>query len=559
MTTGTDSPAPRVFLPAIASGLMLWACFFPLNLGPLAFVALVPWLSLVRAENVSRWRRYAAAFVGALCFFGPALQWVRVASPPMYASWVFLALYCSLLYSVALFLLRRLDRLLGWPLAFTVPIVFVALDYFRMHFPTGFPFLEPLGIYQLIGFGWYMLGYTQHATLPLLQLADLGGVYLVTFLVCAFNGATYEWVIRQPWVRRVLFRWPPDHRIGFFREMWVSAAATCGVVFGVAYGITKIDQAKFENGPRIAAIQADIEQDIKMKDERKLFVTYDELCRIAARRADLVIWPETCNPMAWHAVRSGNAPRNFELLVNHTRDYYRDLVSREYRTHVLFGLSTFEWDGDKENRYNSAALFSPQGEFLGRYDKMHLVPMGEYVPLEKTFPWLHRFTPYEEGYSCRPGETYTRFPLKIGERTYTFGVLICYEDSDPFIARQYVRSEPVDFLVNISNDGWFKGTEEHEQHLAICRFRAVEARRSIVRAVNMGISAFIDSNGRVQALPGDNWAHSVKLDGTVTDKVKLDKRDSFYARTGDWLPAFCWAFLIAMHLLAMIKARRQRT
>src|SRR5204863_6152064 len=163
--------------------------------------------------------------------------------------------------------------------------------------------------------------------------------------------------------------------------------------------------------------------------------------------------------------------------------------------------------------------------------KMHLVPFGEYVPLGETFPFLQAFTPYKGDYSCKPGEHYTRFPLQFGEKKYTFGCIICYEDSDPYIARQYVRSDPVSFLVNISNDGWFRGTEEHEQHLAICRFRAVECRRSIVRAVNMGISAIIDPDGGV-LLPGDSWAKSKRMEGTVTDKVKIDTRTSFYAQTG---------------------------
>jgi apolipoprotein N-acyltransferase len=95
--------------------------------------------------------------------------------------------------------------------------------------------------------------------------------------------------------------------------------------------------------------------------------------------------------------------------------------------------------------------------------------------------------------------------------------------------------------VNTSNDGWFDGTEEHEQHLAICRFRAVEARRSVVRAVNMGVSAVIDPDGRVVALPAaDSWARSVKTTGIVRAAVPLDDRGSRYAAWGDWVPAACW-------------------
>src|SRR2546421_614088 len=128
---------PRLFIPAIVSGLLLWASFFPLDLGPLAFVALVPWLTLVRADGVSRRRRYLAAYVGGLAFYLPALQWIRVAHDAMYASYFFLAFYCSLYFVIALFLLRRLDRLAHWPLAFTLPVIWVSLDYCRAHFPSG--------------------------------------------------------------------------------------------------------------------------------------------------------------------------------------------------------------------------------------------------------------------------------------------------------------------------------------------------------------------------------------------------------------------------------------
>jgi apolipoprotein N-acyltransferase len=99
--------------------------------------------------------------------------------------------------------------------------------------------------------------------------------------------------------------------------------------------------------------------------------------------------------------------------------------------------------------------------------------------------------------------------------------------------------------VNISNDGWFDGTEEHEQHLAICRFRAVEARRAIVRAVNMGVSGVIDPDGRVVALPDPDWRKSKKVDAIVTAAVPLDARGSTYAAWGDWVPAGCWLVALA--------------
>jgi apolipoprotein N-acyltransferase len=239
---------------------------------------------------------------------------------------------------------------------------------------------------------------------------------------------------------------------------------------------------------------------------------------------------------------------------------------RPWKTNVLLGLNgVVLGPGDQQTRYNSAVLLQADGQEGGRYDKMHRVPFGEYVPFVDWLPWTRRFAPYDHDYSVAAGDSFTRFPL--GD--HQFGVVICYEDTDPVLARQYVGGDaapPVDFLVNTSNDGWFNGTEEHEQHLAICRFRAIECRRAIVRSVNMGVSAVIDGNGRVlrpdrapdvgpafpferwvvstnESLPVAEWDQYKKVAGVLTASVPLDTRPSLYARWGDWLPWLCWLII----------------
>jgi apolipoprotein N-acyltransferase len=146
--------------------------------------------------------------------------------------------------------------------------------------------------------------------------------------------------------------------------------------------------------------------------------------------------------------------------------------------------------------------------------------------------------------------------------------LICFEDSDPVLARQYVGDSPedskIDFFINISNDGWWRGTSGHDEHLAISRFRAVETRRSICRSVNMGISAVIDANGRVleprtilnldgvkiweipsgtnsaEELPVSRWPEFKQVQGVLLASVPIDNRASLYAQWGDWFPWGCW-------------------
>ncbi|HUR54262.1 MAG TPA: apolipoprotein N-acyltransferase [Gemmataceae bacterium] len=555
---------PRVFLPAVASGLLLWAAFFPLNLGFLAFVALVPWLSLVRAD-VSRRRRYFAAYVGGVTFFLPALQWVRVAHPMMHLSWVGMSLMCPLYWCVALFLLRRIDRLKCVPFALAVPVVWVALEYVRAHFPTGFSFLQHVGLYQLVGFGWYFLGYTQHEFAPLIQIADVGGVYAVSFVVGAVNGLVLDWLARP---------------VVSPRPRFATLAVVALFAGSVVYGFAKLTHAPFAEGPRVAAIQASVPQSDKMDQEKTgdLFDKYDELCRTAAASGvDLVVWPETCYPYGWWTIAPNLDPKSVPTQMLKTAASTKAAlkffatgkaegfipnpnvpVPPPWKTNVLIGTNGYEWDGNRSVPTNTAVLVNADGDAVGRYDKMHLVPFGEYVPFRETLPWMQNFTPYKDDYSCRPGESYTRFEMKARDRVFRFGCLICYEDSDPYLARQYVAEKPVDFLVNISNDGWFDGTEEHEQHLAICRFRAVEARRSVVRAVNMGISAVIDPDGRVIALPGPTWSKSKKTDGIVTATVPLDTRESLYARLGDWVPAACWALLTVGHVAGITQRRRAK-
>jgi apolipoprotein N-acyltransferase len=230
-------------------------------------------------------------------------------------------------------------------------------------------------------------------------------------------------------------------------------------------------------------------------------------------------------------------------------------------------------------KYNTALLVAPNGQVAGHYHKMHLLPFGEFIPFAEVFPWMVRLTPYDATYSCVPGKEATR--LAVGR--HRFGVVICYEDADPPLARQYV--DPVagpraDFLVNISNDGWFKGSCEHEQHLAICRFRAIECRRSVVRSVNMGISGVIDANGRVlaprqlehrpddsriwdiswddrkQELPVQRWGEFKKVSGVLLAVVPLDQRSTLYASWGEWVPLGCWVALGLLLVLALIRRWR---
>lgn len=593
-------PRVRVYLCAVVTGILLWCAFFPLNLGPVAFVALVPFLVLVRCDGISHGRRYLAAWVGGLTFASLAMSWVRVAHPMMtYFAWPGMTLFLSLFFPLALLLLRRLDRLNQPPLAVTLPVVWVALEYFRAHFPTGYPFLKWVGLQHLSGFSWYFLGHTQHEFLPLIQVADVTGVYGVSVAVAAVNGAAYDFAMRvRPvrWLAGLTIAW---RQPTYYREMVAGAIAAAALLLPVGYGTFRLIHKPFATGPRVVLLQNDIDQPTMQTSSIKLFNEYDRMCEAAGRNSpDLIVWPEACYPYADVELTNDAdpfllpKPYDFELAMQDAnidvtrlpQDFTADPENRRlielfrlgrqkyaaktWQTNVLLGTNGADFDGTTLRRYNSAKLLYGDGSPGPRYDKMHLVPFGEYVPFRDSIDWLKVFTPNPDEPGCRPGRDHTRFDILSrkkgpnGEFTsYRFGVLICYEDTEPLLARQFNplsgQAKPVDFLVNISHDGWFDGTEEHEQHLAIARFRAVEARRTLVRAVNYGISAVVDPDGKVTRTPEPTWGESKGIRAVVTEDVPVDDRGSLYAAVGDWVPLLVWLLLVGGLLTGRLKGRQK--
>ena len=224
-----------LLLASLATGGLLWLCYFPVNCGWLAWFALVPLLFLVAAPPGPRSSTCAPTPADSP-LFGPALQWMRVADPRMIITWIFLALYCSIYFPLGLFLVRFLDRRTRLPLAVTLPVVWTALEFFRSTFGTGF--------------SWYLLGHTQHDFLHVIQIADLTGAYGVSFLVVAVNAVLFEMIYR--------WAWPPQR---FFLIQAGAVAAALAAVLG--YGDWRLSQDAFTPGPRVALLQGNVPQQIR--------------------------------------------------------------------------------------------------------------------------------------------------------------------------------------------------------------------------------------------------------------------------------------------------------
>ncbi|HLN32820.1 MAG TPA: apolipoprotein N-acyltransferase [Gemmataceae bacterium] len=539
---------------ALAGAALLWLCYFPANWGWLAWVALVPLLALVKSTAAPR-RIYLAAWVGGMAFFLASLQWLRVADYRMYFTWAALATYCSLYFPAAIFLMRRLDQGTRLPLVLTVPIAWTALEYARAHLMEGF--------------AWYFLGHTQHAFLPIIQIADLGGAYAVSVLVAAVNAMAFTFLCTRRGFRSLL-----SLPAASAPTSWKSVILQTGPVLfllgaTLGYGWWRIGQNEFEPGPRLALLQGSLDQRIRNDtdaQEESLKLVRKHFRKLAddaaLQRPDLIVWPETSFVYSWSEtpadLPAAELPAAWQNANDGRARQARD-VAMLWGTNSLLGVNADELRPDGwERRHNSAVLVRKDGQIGERYDKIHCVPFGEYVPFRDSLPWMKKFAPYDFDYSVTPGVEIKRFPLGA----FHFGVLICYEDTDPDLARQYVRPEvgkpATDFLINISNDGWFDGTSEHEEHLAICRFRAVECRRAVARAVNMGISAVIDGNGRVTDLPGASWEQSKKVEAVLTASVPIDHRVSMYARWGDWVPATCWLSLAVGLVFGRLRPARAK-
>jgi len=586
----TSLPCPRLLAALLGAGFV-YVSFYPLGLGWFSWIALVPLLFLVRARGRAR-NIYLAAWAGGLAFYWPVLQWMRVADYRMYFCWALLATYCSVYWPLGILLVRRLDRSTRLPLVITVPAVWVGLEYLRSFMFTGFP--------------WYFLGHSQHAFLPLIQIADLGGVYAVSCLVAAANACIFEGLFTMPALRGLFDLEEP----AFPSTRWLAPQAftvflvTTAVLF---YGFWRLDQDQFKVGPRICLLQGNVDQrlrnDAALNPEARIksIQQYKYLCKMAAQqqpRPDLVVWPETSLTAPWIDVSprlpAEKLPRRWADEALESQELLQEWVKR-WPANYLFGLNAFILDEDvKERRYDSALFVKADGQIGDRYDKIHRLPFGEYVPLRDWLPFMNVFAPYDYDYSIRSGDQQTRF--KTGD--YHYGVLICYEDTDSVLARNLVRKgadgPAVDFLVNMSNESWFDDTYEHEQHLAVCRFRAIECRRTLARAVNMGISAVIDGNGRVlkpravwqelagkedkknatgagenhaweiapdngrfPELPPAQWARFKKVPGIVTADIPIDDRISVYAHVGDCLPVGCCLVVVGGLIAPRLSGRRR--
>ncbi|MEW5735230.1 MAG: apolipoprotein N-acyltransferase [Thermodesulfobacteriota bacterium] len=519
-------PALRRFRPeygavglAAASGLLLTASFPRLSQSWLAFVALVPLLWVIGAGGPRR--AFGYGFLAGLVHFLTLIYWVKEVMsfyggiPPALA-WglalllsAFLALYVGAFAALVRTCAAGPAGALG-----CVPVFWTALEYVRMFLFTGFP--------------WCLLGYSQAENLTLVQAADLFGVFGLSFALALGNAAAF--VLLRMLARKDVFGKKPGKKALAATLVLAAALFLCWFVYGKAALSRTEGRLAAAEKIRAAVLQGNIDQAEKWEPALQLSTIRKYLAmarEVSEKGARLVVFPETALPFYF-----GSEPG------------LRSLVTDEAdRDDALFivGSPAFGLSGSDYRYYNSAYLVAPGRGEAGRYDKVHLVPWGEYVPLKKYMPWIKKLTQASGDFSTgTPGKLLSFGPLHAG-------VAVCYEVIFPGLTRRQAQNG-ANLLVNMTNDAWFGRSSAPYQHFSMAVLRAVEFRRSLLRAANTGISALVLPTGRVPERT------EIFTDAEIVFDVPLIQGTTLYQSLGDVLPLAC-CVLGLLFILAAIRRR----
>lgn len=508
-------------MSAVASALLLILSFPGFNLWILAWAALIPLFFAL--EDCKPLKAFLISYLTGFIFFSGTIYWlIHVTLPGMIFVAAYLAVYFGLFGLIVNFVMRaKSDYAFG-----VFAAAWVALEWIRSH--------------ALTGFGWANLGYSQSFNLPIIQIADIFGVYGVSFLIVLFNAAVYT-AIKN-------FR----KKDQFFVPIAMTAVL---ITIALGYGIYRLNNVFTGEKLKVAVVQGNIPQDKKWDESfaATIMERYGALTRSCAKdKPDLIIWPETSVP---------GFVENEPDLLERVR-----ALAMEANAPLLVGAPRYEKTERGEHYYNSAFLFLKDGSLAGHYDKMHLVPFGEYVPLKDLFFFVHRFARRPIG-DFVGGEQFTvlKFMLersiKDKDRNWKLvkkvglGCLICFEDIFPELASGLVKNN-AGLLVNMTNDAWFGLSSAAYQHAQASIFRAVENRVNVIRAANTGLSCFVDQKGRIIAKVS-NEGKDLFVDGFKSCEIVLSRTRTIYNVYGDILPYLC-IFFTVFYIIRLTKKGAHR-
>lgn len=507
----------------VSSASLLVLSFPNFNLEYLAWVALVPLFLAIDGQRPRN--AFLTAYLTGVLFFLGTIYWlIHVTLPGMIAAVLYLALYFGVFGLFCSLALRPHDPKTQRPYdpttLFFIPALWTTLELIRSHLFTGF--------------GWALLGHSQSYNLPVIQMADIFGAYGISFLIVFVNTAIFFTI--------------KEARNKNYSGTWIMIALFL-VFLSVAYGAFRLKNIFTGERIRVAVIQGNIAQDRKWDPgyREEIISKYEALTRAASKeKVDLIVWPETSVP--------GFLEEEQDLF-----DRVRSLAATA-ATPLLVGTIRDQARAGNVAYYNSAVLFSEDGRVIDTYDKLHLVPFGEYIPLKRLFSFVEKFTQVPIG-DCTAGKEKKVFSFFIERkikdkdaswkmiRKVRLSSLICFEDIFPDISREFVRAG-ADFLVNMTNDAWYKTSAAPYQHVQSSVFRAVENRTNVVRAANTGVSCFIDQTGRITG-EVESGGRAIFVEGYKIGEITLAKTKTLYTEYGNLFAYLCAAFTI----MSIIKYR----
>jgi apolipoprotein N-acyltransferase len=509
----------KVAVSALAGTLLFLSCA-DFDIWPLAWIGVAPLIAVALHPTTTRPAAYG--FVCGLFANGGGFYWIvpflqRFGHLPLAAAlpiFLLLVSYQAITFAAFAWCVRRLCDRFETGATFIAPVVYVALE---MLVPYVFP--------------WY-LAITQAWVRPVIQIADLTGPLGVSFLLVLCNGAIYD--AYHCWRKAMALPLP-------------RLALAAGILAAsLGYGLVRIHQVTEVRAAapkiKVGVVQANIGIHEKWRPQlaQSQLAVHQQLARqLELRGAQLVVWPESSYPFYFGRDQSHDWPPN---------DPRR--AQRGFSTPLLFGSLTAE--ANSPYPYNSALLLDHDGDVRGIFDKNILMVFGEYIPYYEQLKFIKQWIPETSNWAR--GTDVAVFPLETPHGVVRVGPMICYEDIFPSFARRLIKREP-NLLVNITNDAWFGRTSEPYEHLALAVYRSVESRVDLVRAVNTGVSAFVDATGRVY-----DKSPSVDPEETpdarpvgLLDEVAVMQPFKVYATRGEWFGGAC---LFAAAVLGLVARAR---
>jgi apolipoprotein N-acyltransferase len=523
------------YLAATLAGLLLAASFPKIGIAGLAWIA--PALMLATALGRSGAESFRIGYVAGLAYYLASLCWLllipyRWHSIPLgpAAGWLSLSAYLALYPATWVWLLspvgllaRSWTRRTLW--AIYGAALWVALEMLVVRLFTGFP--------------WNLLGASQYRMVPLIQIASVTGIYGVSFLVV--------WVSLSLLSAGLMVVLRPTTRSAWVGEI-ILPVLVIALLFNFGFRQLARDSAP-DRTLNVTLIQPSIPQTL-IWDSSRDRERFRDLIRLSEQaltnRTDLLVWPEAAVPS--YARWDTNI---YPAITN---------LVRQHRVWLILGSDDIGRPAppaapDNYEFYNASFLVNPDGQFVARYRKRNLVVFGEYIPLVRWLPFVKWFTPIEGGFT--PGDR--PVPFVLTQPDVKTSPLICFEDIFPHLARE-AADDDTDFLVNLTNNGWFGEGSAQWQHAAAALFRAVENALPLIRCSNNGLTGWVDAQGRLRQVFRDDHG-AIYGPGFLTAQIPLlapgQKRlPTFYHQHGDWFGWACAGIAGIMLISRILRHRR---